>query len=156
MVEGIDDRSLLSGVGHVPGTAFPGEHDNVSLAGHRDTHFHPLRKIVRGDTIRVATADGTFLYAVDSSFIVDPDRGDLMDPTGRPMLTLITCYPFGFIGTAPKRFIVRAHGVLGGPLGGRSATLARIGAYRSLKPITARVPIPSPAPRAATARARSA
>ena len=112
VVEGVDDRSLLGGVGHVPGTAFPGERDNVALAGHRDTHFHPLRKIVRGDTIRVATADGTFLYAVDKTFIVTPDRADLMKPTGRPMLTLITCYPFGWIGTAPERFVVRAHGVI--------------------------------------------
>jgi len=111
VVEGVDDRSLLGGVGHVPGTAFPGERNNVALAGHRDTHFHPLRKIVRGDTIRVDTADGTFLYAVDRTYVVTPDRADLMKPTGRPMLTLVTCYPFGWIGTAPERFVVRAHGV---------------------------------------------
>jgi len=109
VVEGIDSRSLLGGVGHVPRTAFPGEPDNSALAGHRDLHFAPLQDIEPGDSIRIITADGEFLYGVDSAFVVTPDRGDLMGSTGRPMLTLITCYPFHWIGPAPKRFIVRAH-----------------------------------------------
>jgi sortase A len=111
LVEGIDTRSLLRGVGHVPGTAFPGEPENSALAGHRDTHFAALRRIEPGDSIRIDTADGIFVYEVDSAFVVAPDRGDLMRPTGAPTLTLITCYPFRWIGSAPERFIVRAHGV---------------------------------------------
>lgn len=109
MVEGIDASSLLEGVGHVPRTAFPGEPDNAALAGHRDMHFAPLQHIEPGDSIWIVTADGEFLYGVDSAFVVTPDRGDLMGPTGRPTLTLITCYPFNWIGPAPRRFIVRAH-----------------------------------------------
>lgn len=111
VVEGITARALLRGVGHVPNSAFPGEPENVSLAGHRDTHFKPLRKIQPGDQIRIDTPDGVFLYVVDSSFVVTPDRGDLMDPTGTATLTLITCYPFSWIGSAPERFVVRAHGL---------------------------------------------
>ena len=99
------------GVGHVPGTAYPGEPDNAGLAGHRDTHLASLRHIARGDRIRVDTADGVFVYEVDSSFVVRPDRGDLLRPTGQAMLTLVTCYPFHWIGPAPKRFIVQAHAV---------------------------------------------
>jgi sortase A len=108
IVEGIDSKSLVEGVGHVPGTAFPGEPDNSALAGHRDTHLAKLRKVEPGDRIRIQTADGVFLYEVDSAFVVRPNRGDLMGPTGRGTLTLITCYPFRWIGPAPKRFIVRA------------------------------------------------
>ena len=111
IVEGVDPRSLLVGVGHVPGTAYPGEPDNSALAGHRDTHLAALQHVRRGDRIRVDTADGVFVYDVDSSFVVRPDRGDLLRPTGKPMLTLVTCYPFHWIGPAPKRFIVRAHAV---------------------------------------------
>ena len=111
IVEGIDRDELLVGVGHVPGTAFPGEADNSALAGHRDTHLGALRNIREGDRIRIETPDGVFLYDVDSSFVVTPDRGDLLRPTGRATLTLVTCYPFHWIGPAPKRFIVRAHEV---------------------------------------------
>lgn len=111
VVEGVDAKSLLTGVGHVPNTAFPGEPENVSLAGHRDTHFKPLRKIRPGDRIEIDTPDGMYVYVVDTAFVVQPDRGDLMEPTGRATLTLITCYPFSWIGTAPERFVVRAHGL---------------------------------------------
>jgi LPXTG-site transpeptidase (sortase) family protein len=111
VLEGIDSRVLGLGVGHVAGTAFPGEPDNAALAAHRDTHFSKLRRVEKGDSIRIATTEGVFSYVVDSTFIVKPDRSDLLRPTGRPMLTLVTCYPFGWIGPAPKRFIVRASGV---------------------------------------------
>ncbi|MGE5177755.1 MAG: class D sortase [Bacteroidota bacterium] len=111
VVEGDDNESLLSGVGHVPDTAYPGERENAALAGHRDTHFAKLRGIEPGDSIRVETPGGTYLYQVDSAFVVMPDRGDLLDHTGRATLTLVTCYPFHWIGPAPKRFIVRAHGL---------------------------------------------
>lgn len=111
IVEGVDARSLDEGVGHVPGTAFPGEPENSALAGHRDTHLAALRHVEPGDRIRVQTADGVFFYEVDSAFVVLPNRGDLMGPTGKGTLTLITCYPFRWIGPAPKRFIVRASSV---------------------------------------------
>jgi sortase A len=113
LVESTRERALLRGVGHVEGTRFPGEDDNVGLAGHRDTHFRKLGRVRRGDHIRVRTPDGQFTYRVDSTFVVTPDRGDLLNPTGRPMLTLVTCYPFRWIGSAPKRFIVRASQVEG-------------------------------------------
>lgn len=109
VVEGIDTRSLLGGVGHVPASAFPGERDNLALAGHRDTHFAPLRDIERGDRIRIDTPDGEFVYVVDSTLIVPPTRGDLIEPTGKPTITLVTCYPFHWMGPAPKRFVVRGH-----------------------------------------------
>jgi sortase A len=112
VLEGIDSKALRLGVGHVPQTALPGEPDNATLAAHRDTHFAKLRRVEKGDSIRIATAEGIFSYVVDSTFVVLPDRVDLLRPTGRPMLTLVTCYPFGWIGSAPKRFIVRARGVV--------------------------------------------
>jgi LPXTG-site transpeptidase (sortase) family protein len=119
VLEGTDPRVLQRGVGHVPRTALPGERDNAALAGHRDTHFSKLRRVEEGDTIRIGTAEGVFSYVVDSTFIVTPDRGDLLRSTGTPTLTLVTCYPFGWIGPAPKRFIVRASGVAGGTSIGR-------------------------------------
>ena len=121
IVEGIDSGALLVGVGHVPGTAYPGEPDNAALAGHRDTHLAALQHIARGDRIRIDTADGSFLYDVDSSFVVRPERGDLLRPTGRAMLTIVTCYPFYWIGPAPRRFIVQAHAVVSQAGGKRSS-----------------------------------
>jgi len=113
LTEGVDGPALLDGVGHVPHTAFPGERDNLALAGHRDTHLAQLRRVERGDRIRIDTADGVFYYEVDTSFVVPPTRADLLDPTGRPMITLVTCWPFHWIGPAPKRFIVRGHAIAG-------------------------------------------
>lgn len=127
ILEGIDSKSLSEGVGHVPGTAFPGEPDNSTLAGHRDTHFARLRRVKRGDEIRVQTADGVFLYVVDSAFVVPPNRGDLMGATGKATLTLVTCYPFRWIGPAPKRFIVRASpAATGGVSSGTRARSAKL------------------------------
>jgi sortase A len=111
VVEGENARALARGVGHVPRTAFPGESGNVGLAGHRDTYFRKLRAIVPGDSVRIVSLDGAFIYTVDSVLIVPPKRVDLLDPTRRPTLTLVTCYPFHWIGPAPKRFVVRAHQV---------------------------------------------
>ena len=108
VVEGTSDRALLHGVGHLEHTAFPGEHGNVTLAGHRDTYFRKLRAVARGDRIRLRTPDGVFVYQVDSVLIVKPTRTDLLAPTRNPTLTLVTCYPFHWIGPAPDRFIIRA------------------------------------------------
>jgi sortase A len=117
VVEGVDGRSLVGGVGHVPNSAFPGEPDNLALAGHRDTHFASLRDVEPGDRIRIDTADGVFYYRIDTTFIVPPTRGDLVQATGRPTITLVTCYPFQWIGPAPRRFIVRGHIVAGDTAG---------------------------------------
>jgi sortase A len=108
IVEGTTGRALRRGVGHIEPTAFPGERGNVGLAGHRDTFFRKLRHVAKGDSIRIATPDGTFAYRVESLLIVDPDRSDLLNATPAPVLTLVTCYPFDWIGPAPRRFVVRA------------------------------------------------
>jgi sortase A len=105
---GSDARTLGLAVGHIPGTAFPGESGNVGLAGHRDTFFRRLRDIRSDDEIRLLTTKGTFAYRVAETSIVLPGDVWVLDPTERPTLTLITCYPFTYIGSAPKRFVVRA------------------------------------------------
>lgn len=111
LVEGIEPGALLHAVGHVPGTAFPGEAGNVVLAGHRDMHFRPLRMMKADDLITLTTPDGTFAYRVVGLDVVSPHDAHVMDPTPRPQLTLITCYPFRFVGPAPERFVVRAEAV---------------------------------------------
>jgi len=106
--EGADNDILSRAVGHVPSTARPGDAGNVALAAHRDTHFRPVRNIAAGDTIELETADGTFEYRVDKMWVVSPKDTSVLQPTKEPSLTLITCYPFNFVGHAPKRYIVRA------------------------------------------------
>jgi sortase A len=105
---GSDARTLRLAVGHIPGTALPGGTGNIGLAGHRDTFFRQLRGIHPGDEIRVVTPDGTFTYRVQFTEIVWPKDTWVLDDTGKPALTLVTCYPFTYIGSAPQRFIVRA------------------------------------------------
>ena len=106
--EGEDARTLQLAVGHIAGTALPGAAGNMGLAGHRDTFFRRLREIDPGDVIRLVAVDGTYTYVVDSTQIVDPDDLWVLDPTPEPSLTLVTCYPFTYLGAAPERFIVRA------------------------------------------------
>lgn len=106
--EGVDDGTLRRAVGHVPETALPGEHGNAALAAHRDTFFRPLKEIRKGDRINVTTPDGTYEYRVHETRIVDPEDVWVLDPTREPTLTLVTCYPFNYVGSAPRRFIVRA------------------------------------------------
>lgn len=106
--EGIDPGTLRHAVGHIPDTPFPGEGGNFGLAAHRDSFFRGLKDAQVGDSIRVETLDGIYHYQVDSILIVDPDRYGVLEATTRPSLTLVTCYPFHFIGHAPKRFVVRA------------------------------------------------
>ena len=101
--------SLLRGVGHVPGSAMPGGLGTMGLAGHRDTYFRALRGIKRDMDIQVGNETGTYHYSVDSTEIVTPDAVRVLDIQSRPELTLITCYPFNYIGAAPMRFIVHAH-----------------------------------------------
>jgi sortase A len=109
ILEGTDDRTLRRGVGHVIGTAFPGEAGNIALAGHRDTFFRALRNVRPGDEITLVTRTGTHRYRVETIQVLTPRDIDVLGGTSGSMLTLVTCHPFNFIGSAPNRFIVRAH-----------------------------------------------
>jgi len=111
IAEGDDRHTLMRAVGHVPGTAMPGQPGNVVLAAHRDTFFRPLRKIHRGDTIDLTTWNGWYRYRVESIQVAGPDDIGVLEPTSQSKLTLVTCYPFYFVGFAPKRFVVRATAV---------------------------------------------
>jgi sortase A len=108
VIEGVQARSLKLAVGHVPGTAFPGEAGNVGIAGHRDSFFRNLRKIQNHDTIRLTTLYGSYDYLVESTRVVGPRDTQVLHSSGEPLLTLVTCYPFYYAGPAPDRFIVRA------------------------------------------------
>lgn len=105
---GIDAKTLRLAVGYIPGTALPGESGNLGLAGHRDTFFRKLRDINPDDEIRLTTKDGVFHYYVQRTSIVKPKDVWVLNATDYPALTLVTCYPFSYIGSAPERFIVRA------------------------------------------------
>jgi sortase A len=109
--EGIEEDTLRRAVGHVPGTARFADEGNVALAGHRDTFFRGLRQVAKGDTIRVKTLTSTYAYHVVSIDIVWPDQTSVLDSDGTSMLTLVTCWPFDFVGRAPKRFVVKARRV---------------------------------------------
>jgi sortase A len=109
--EGTSNRTLQRGVGHITGTALLGKSGNVGLAGHRDTFFRKLRNIHQGDEIRLTTLTGSLLYRVDLISIVEPEDSSVLRDSGESILTLVTCYPFSYIGPAPKRFIVRARQV---------------------------------------------
>ncbi len=109
MFEGTSDDTLARGVGHLHGSAAPGQIGNLVLAGHRDTFFRGLRDIRQGDQISVKAPDGDYQYSVDSTAIVQPTQTEVVRPTDDATLTLITCYPFNYIGSAPERFIVHAH-----------------------------------------------
>ena len=106
--EGDDDTTLAVAVGHIPGTARPGERGNMALAGHRDSFFRALRHIRVHDTIRISTAGRRYEYRVDATEVVAPEATEVLDQTGAAVLTLVTCYPFEYVGHAPNRFIVRA------------------------------------------------
>jgi sortase A len=108
IVEGVESRDLKRAIGHIPGTALPGEDGNIAIAGHRDTFFRPLRSIHHDDTITLSTLNGAYRYRVVFSKIVKPEDVQVVYPTGRDVLTLVTCFPFEYVGSAPERFIVRA------------------------------------------------
>jgi sortase A len=108
VLEGSDDGTLARAAGHIEDTAFPGQPGNIGIAGHRDTIFRPLRRLRTGDPITLSTRDRVFRYRVSGTQIVDPQDVYVLNPTDRPAVTLVTCYPFEFIGHAPRRFIVRA------------------------------------------------
>jgi sortase A len=108
VVEGIGAKALRRAVGHIPRTGMPGQHGNVGIAGHRDTFFRPLRDIVPDDIITLTTLSGVYRYRVVSTRVVAPTEVSVLDPSEDEVLTLVTCYPFYFVGAAPDRFIVRA------------------------------------------------
>jgi sortase A len=108
VLEGTDRLTLNSGVGRIAGTAFPGQPGNVGIAGHRDGFFRGLKDIGTGDTIQLVTSQWTGTYIVDDIHITIPEDLSVLRPSAQPQITLVTCYPFYFIGPAPKRYIVRA------------------------------------------------
>lgn len=108
ILEGTDDLTLNRGVGHVAGTANPWEEGNIALAGHRDGFFRGLKDIRVGDRVEMLTRERTQVYVIDRIVVVDPSDVSVLRPRAYSSLTLITCYPFYFIGSAPKRYVVQA------------------------------------------------
>jgi len=108
VVEGDGESELRRGPGHLIGTAMPGDKGNCVIAGHRDTHFRVLKDIQRGDVIRLETRSGQYLYRVQTTAVVSPENDSALKPTPDAQLHLITCYPFYYVGPAPKRFVVEA------------------------------------------------
>jgi sortase A len=115
VVQGVSPASLRRAVGHLSDSALPGEWGNVALAGHRDTFFRPLSDIRLGDEIRFQTADHSFEYVVESIEVVAPTDIRVLEPSTGHDLTLLTCFPFHYVGPAPERFVVRAREVDGMP-----------------------------------------
>ena len=112
VIEGVTKTALRRAAGHIPGTALPGEAGNVGVAGHRDTFFRTLKDLRIKDEIQFSTLKGDFKYEVESLRVVEPDNVGVLAPSGENVLTLVTCYPFYYVGPAPKRWIVRARQVV--------------------------------------------
>jgi len=112
VVEGASKTTLRRAVGHISGTALPGQPGNIGISGHRDTFFRPLRNIEQHDIILFTTVLGEYRYRVVSTRIVRPNDIAVLNPSGDEVLTLVTCYPFYFVGSAPDRFVVRAERVI--------------------------------------------
>jgi LPXTG-site transpeptidase (sortase) family protein len=111
VAEGVDAATLRRAAGRIPGTAPLGSAGNVGLAGHRDSFFRPLRRIELGDEIVLTSPHGSETYRVEWTDVVSPQAVEVLQPTAYPALTLVTCYPFRFVGPAPDRFVVRARRV---------------------------------------------
>jgi sortase A len=122
VVHGDTDALLKTAIGHLPDTPLPWKTGNSALAGHRDTFFRPLEHVRVDDRLRLKTRKGNFEYRVRETFVVDPEDLWVLDPTPGATLTLITCYPFKYVGNAPRRFIVRAERIEA-----RQADVARSG-----------------------------
>jgi len=106
--EGDSDHILGVALGHIPGTAFPGQIGNVGIAGHRDSLFHGLKNVGADDEITFETPRATFIYRVESTLIVKPEHTEVLKSGPTRDLTLVTCFPFDYVGSAPDRFIVKA------------------------------------------------
>lgn len=111
VMEGAGDSVLRRAAGHIPGTHLPGEDGNIGISAHRDTFFRPLRNVRKDDSVSLTTPAGNYLYRVVSTSIVEPEDVSVLRDSGQEILTLVTCYPFYFVGPAPQRFIVRAERV---------------------------------------------
>jgi len=113
VLEGVDSTILRRAAGHIPGTAFPGKPGNVGISAHRDTFFRPLRNIRKYDRINLTTPGGEYRYRVVSTAVVKPERVEVLEADGghAEVLTLVTCYPFFYVGSAPDRYVVRAERV---------------------------------------------
>lgn len=108
VIEGTDQRDLKKGPGHMPGTALPGAAGNCVIAGHRDTHFRLLSQVKVGDEVDLETRYGAFRYRIRSMHVVLPTNVSSLQPTKDPVLHLVTCYPFYYVGHAPKRMVIEA------------------------------------------------
>lgn len=106
--EGTDDATLKRGAGRIPGTARPGEPGNIGIAGHRDSFFRGLKDIGPGDALQLVTHGEVHTFLVDRTEIVFPENTSVLQPREFPAVTLVTCYPFYFLGNAPQRFVVTA------------------------------------------------
>lgn len=107
-LEGVDPETLDRGAGHFPGSALPGEPGNASFAGHRDSFFRPLGRVEEGDEVLLETPAGRHVYRVTDTRVVGPEEVEVVAALPGRQLTLVTCYPFDWIGPAPRRFVVRA------------------------------------------------
>jgi len=108
VLQGTGSRTLRLGAGHIEGTPLPGQPGNSGIAGHRDTFFRALQNIRKADEIQLQTATGVLHYEVDWVRVVSPDDISVLAPSTDSALTLVTCYPFYFLGSASDRFIVHA------------------------------------------------
>lgn len=108
IVEGVDEDDLAQGVGHYTGTAFPLQDDQIVLSGHRDTVFRGMGELEIGDEFIVQMEYGDFTYEIVETFITDPDDRTVIVPHDEEILTVTTCYPFNFVGSAPERYIINA------------------------------------------------
>lgn len=123
--EGTGEGTLDLALGHIPGTALPGEKGNTGVAGHRDTLFRALGEVRKDDRILFETLGGSYVYEVESTEIVSPENVSVLKASQYPELTLVTCYPFAYVGSAPDRFIVKARQVLRDPLPQKSSETAQ-------------------------------
>jgi sortase A len=113
VLEGISPRTLALAVGHIPGTALPGRSGNVGIAGHRDTFFRELRNVRQGDEIVLTTMEGSWTYEVVSCEVVQSADTRVLEESDQPGMTLVTCYPFSYVGPAPERFVIHARRITG-------------------------------------------
>jgi sortase A len=152
--EGAGEDTLDVALGHIPGTALPGQPGNVGVAGHRDTLFRGLRHIAKNDVIEFQTPAGSYSYKVESTGIVKPTDVGVLGTGRHPEMTLVTCYPFYYVGSAPERFIVKARLVTEpttAPAIAASPTLPAVAAVQPASHSAGRKVLPSiqPAPPAA-------
>jgi sortase A len=134
ILEGDDDATLRHALGHIPGTSLPDGSGTVGLAGHRDTFFRNLGRLRPNEIIALETPGGTYHYRVASTSIVAPSSVEVLSPQGRPSLTLVTCYPFHYIGPAPKRYVVTAWRIPEAPTNLTGHVSAAVNAHSAKSP----------------------